>query len=392
VPHPSYKSHFSKFRAASDRLHFAAHSHHYWPDASLEGHQRAWLDAATHADQKWDVVFGEVVPAAQRHVARILNLSDPNAIAFAPSTHDFLLRLFSTFDPKRGPVRILTTDGEFHSFVRQSVRWEEAGVATVERVPCEPYVTFGDRFRERVRAGGYDWLFFSQVFFNSAFSFAEFAQAVAEVPDDDALVVVDGYHGFHALPTNLAPIESRAFYTLGGYKYAMTGEGACFLHCPPGYAARPVNTGWFAGFEGLSRGAKLSYPDDARRMIGATFDPTGIYRFVAIMDHWQRERLTVEKIHAHVMRIQQLFLARLDEIESPDVNRLNLLPDVSFTDRGHFLTFRTDDAIAIQKQLLANGVVTDARGDRLRFGFAIYHDEEDVAQLVGRLREILAAR
>ena len=388
----SYKAHFSRFLAGPPRLHFAAHSHHFWPDASWEGHERAWLDAAEHADQKWSVVFGEVVPRAQAHVARVLNLADPNTIAFAPSTHEFLLRLFSTFDPSRGPVRILTTDGEFHSFVRQSRRWEEAGLATVERVPLEPFVTFPDRFRERVRAGEYEWLFTSQVFFNSGYVLEDLAQIVAEVPNDDALVMIDGYHGFFALPTNLAPVEKRAFYTFGGYKYAMTGEGACFLHCPPGYAERPVSTGWFAGFDQLSEGASVSYAPDGRRMLGATFDPTGIYRFVAVQDHWQRVGLHVEQIHAHVMRMQRLFLARLEEIAAPELTLANLLPDISFLNRGHFLTLRTSEAIAWQRRLLESGIVTDARGDRLRFGFGIYHDEEDVTKLVVRLRGIFALR
>ena len=37
-------------------------------------------------------------------------------------------------------------------------------------------------------------------------------------------------------------------YLAGGYKYAMAGEGACFMHCPPGFGARPRNTGWYASF------------------------------------------------------------------------------------------------------------------------------------------------
>jgi selenocysteine lyase/cysteine desulfurase len=35
--------------------------------------------------------------------------------------------------------------------------------------------------------------------------------------------------------------------------------------------------------------------------------------------------------------------------------------------------------------MLEAGIVTDARNDRLRFGFGIYHRPEDVDQLVERL-------
>ena len=72
------KSHFS--RSVGGRgapLHFAAHSHHPWPDVTFAAQQQCWLDAAELLDRKWDKVFGEVIPAAQRHVARRLSLSHP---------------------------------------------------------------------------------------------------------------------------------------------------------------------------------------------------------------------------------------------------------------------------------------------------------------------------
>src|SRR5207253_8259120 len=70
--------HFSRFQAANPgRLHFAAHSHHPWPDATEDAHARYWSDSAALADRKWEKkVFGEVVPKAQAHVARLLRLPD----------------------------------------------------------------------------------------------------------------------------------------------------------------------------------------------------------------------------------------------------------------------------------------------------------------------------
>src|SRR5687767_7277080 len=92
----SLKGHFSRFLgAAPRRLHFAAHSHHPWPDASYAAHQRAWLDAAEWADLKWDQVFERLIPRAQAHLARVLALPDPRTLAFAPSTHELVMRLLS---------------------------------------------------------------------------------------------------------------------------------------------------------------------------------------------------------------------------------------------------------------------------------------------------------
>ena len=83
----AYKSLFSRaLSAAPDRLHFAAHSHHLWPDASFEAQQQAWLDANRHADHKGDLVFGRVIPEAQAHVAAELNLPSPDSVVFSSNT------------------------------------------------------------------------------------------------------------------------------------------------------------------------------------------------------------------------------------------------------------------------------------------------------------------
>ena len=107
---------------------------------------------------------------------------------------------------------VLTTDSEFHSFERQMRRLEEDGLAAVERVPTEPFAGFAERFAEKAAAGGHDLIYFSQVFYNSGYAVPGLERIVAAVPDDDCLVVVDGYHGFLARPTDLAAIEGRAFY------------------------------------------------------------------------------------------------------------------------------------------------------------------------------------
>ena len=57
-------------------LHFAAHSHHPWPDVTAAAQAQCWADAARLLDAKWGHIFAEVIPRAQRHVARRLNLAD----------------------------------------------------------------------------------------------------------------------------------------------------------------------------------------------------------------------------------------------------------------------------------------------------------------------------
>jgi kynureninase len=380
----SYAPHFGRFLGAvPGRLHVAAHSHHPWPDVTFEAQQQAWLDAARLMDDKWDEIFCSLLPEAAAHITGRLGLSDPEAIAFAPSTHALVMRLLSCLTP---PIRILTTDAEFHSFARQAARLEEDGLAAVERVAAEPFATFPERFAAAAARGGHDLVYLSHVFFNSGYVVPDLGALVAAVPDPEPLVVIDGYHGFMALPTDLSGIETRAFYMAGGYKYAMAGEGACFAHCPPGYAERPRDTGWFAGFAQLSSGSagKVGYAPGGARLLGATLDPTGLYRLNAVQRWLDELGITVADIHTHVRRLQDRFLAAAPHPE--------LVPSAEDAagERGNFLTFRLPDAAAIHAALHAENVITDYRDDRLRIGFGLYHDEAGIDELVGRLSTISA--
>lgn len=376
-------SEFIQFLSLPKRLHFAAHSHHPWPDVTFAAQQQAWRDAARHIDQKWDGVLSHVLPTAKAHIARVLNLPDANTIVTAPNTHELLLRLLSCV--ARQPVRILTTDSEFHSFSRQVQRLEESSAVAVTRVPTAPFEDFEDRFIQAAQGSAFDLIYISQVFFNSGFAIQDLEHLVGALPTAP-LLVIDGYHGFMARPTDLARIADRAFYLAGGYKYAMAGEGACFMHCPPGYGARPVNTGWYAGFGNLAgpQGG-VQYTEDGNRFMGATFDPTPWYRFNAVQERLLKLQIPVSDIHAHARRLQDHFLNGLNA-QMP-ISSTQLVPPQPIP-RGNFLTFATPKAEAVHKALADQHVITDFRADRLRFGFGVYQQISDVDELLRRLRKV----
>lgn len=363
--------------AQPDRLHFAAHSHHPWPDVSYAAHGRAWLDAAELMDDKWEKVFTEVMPSARTRIAGLLGLESADTIVFAPNTHEFLVRIFSCVEP---PVRILSSGSEFHSFTRQTRRWEEEGLAIVDRVPTQPYETFAERFTAEVRAGAHDIIYVSTVFYDSGMVIETIDRVVSAVSEQTTLVVLDGYHAFMAMPVDLGPIQDRVFYIAGGYKYAMSGEGVCFMHCPPGYAPRPVNTGWYAGFGQLESGVGevVGYARDGSRFAGATFDVSGVYRMDAVLAWLADVGISPDVVAEHVTGLQRRFL---DAGVSPGV----LHPPEPLR-RGNFLTFENPEAARIYQALHAREVITDYRGDRLRIGFGIYQDSSDV----DRLLEILS--
>ncbi len=378
---------YSRFLGATPgRLHFAAHSHHPWPDVTRDAQLQAWDDAATLADLKWDRIFGTVAKEAQGHIARILDLPDPDQIAFAPNTHEFLARLLSCFPPGR-KLKVVTTDSEFLSFSRQMARLEEDDLVAVVRVPTEPFSSFGPRFVEAVCAPGNDLVFISQVFFNSGFVVPDL-EAIVAAATPAAMVVIDGYHGFFAIPTSLRSVADRAFFMAGGYKYAQSGEGVCFLAVPRGFDRRPLNTGWFAGFGSLSGGdfGKVGFSNDGFRFMGATFDPVGLYRFNAVSRAFRSRGITIDHIDAHVKVLQRDFLNRLASKPGAAISPVDLIaPDQGLQGLGHFLTFRQKNAGEIADRLAVRNVIVDHRGDRLRFGFGAYHDAADVEALVTHL-------
>lgn len=372
----TYRHLFSRFLDSHpERLHFAAHSHHPWPDVTYDAHQRWWEDSAQGMDDKWEGFFADFIPRLRGRLGRLLNLGDGATIAFAPNTHELVNRVFSTLPT---PVEIVTTTAEFHSFDRQVRRWEEAGWAKVTRIGAEPFASFPERFLDR--SGRADLVYLSQVFFDSGFVVPDLAALIDSLPNSPT-VIIDGYHGFMARPQDLAPLAHRAFFVAGGYKYAMAGEGAAFMHCPPEKGERPVDTGWYAGFGALTdRVDEVSYGANGDRFWGATQDGSGLYRLEAALEMFEANGITPQVIQGHVAALQEDFLDR-----GPALGEL--LPPSEF-ERGSFLTFRRRDANDLYRRLHNRRVITDYRGDRFRIGFGIYHEPEDVYRLVSELQTI----
>jgi selenocysteine lyase/cysteine desulfurase len=282
---------------------------------------------------------------------------------------------------------VLTTDGEFHSARRQFARWAEEGWVHVDRVATEPFDDFSDRFLERARAGGHDLIMVSQVLFGSGRTFDTVNELAALGGAEGPWVVIDGYHAFMAVerPFGEAPART-AFYLGGGYKYAMSGEGCAFLHAPVGFGPRPPITGWFAEFEDLSLPpGSVGYAKDATRFLGATFDPSALYRFNAVQRMLAENELTTAHISAHCAELQEQLLGGTVRTPLRDAELLNPLDGGP---HARFLAFRSPHAQRWYAELKAKNCITDVRGDVLRIGFGIYQDSEDVDRLVERLGEL----
>ena len=137
--------HYRRFRVA-ERLLLTGHSHQAWPDVGLEAQQRAWLDAAEYADDKWEHAFA-MADRVRRGFARLLDDSD-GAIALGANTHELVVRWLSALPLGRRP-RLVTTTGEFHTIRRQLDRLAEEGIAVV-KLPPLPAATLAERLAHAV--------------------------------------------------------------------------------------------------------------------------------------------------------------------------------------------------------------------------------------------------
>lgn len=381
----SFRHLFSRsLGAAPERLHVAAHSHHLWPDASFAGQAECWEDAARLADRKWDRVMGELWPEAQAEVAAELGTNQPGAIVFAGNTHDFLIRLWAAA-PRRtpGPLRVLTSSGEFHSARRQFARWAEGGDISLEVLPSDPVETLAARLAER--AGDADLVMVSQVMFGTGRRVPGLEAIAAMASPAGPWVVIDGYHSFMAVPEPLGALGDNCFFLAGGYKYAMSGEGIGLMHCPPGFGPRPPITGWYAEFEDLTLPpGQVGYAPDAMRFMGATFDPSALYRFLHVRRMLKGEGLSTAGISEQVRHLKQRLAAALENTPLGEADLLDP-PDGP----ARFLALRHARAAEWQAALMAQHCITDVRGDVLRIGLGLYHDEADVdrvAELALNLR------
>ena len=385
----SFKRLFSRaLGAAPGRLHLAAHSHHLWPDASFTGQVEAWDDAARLADLKWDRVMGDVWPEAQAHVAGELGSGMPGAIVFAANTHDFLIRLAAAA-PRAVPrrLRMLMSDGEFHSARRQFARWAEDGWLELELVAAEPQDDFTARFIDTARSGGHDFILVSQILFGSGRRFGAVDELAGLARPVGPWVVIDGYHAFMAIEQPFPSTAAQnAFFLGGGYKYAMAGEGMAFMYCPTGYGPRPPLTGWFAEFEDLTLApGQVGYARDAMRFMGATFDPSALYRFNHVRRMLAENLLDTPAISGHVAALQAQLI---DAIAGSALGQAELLNPLGGEPHARFLAFRAPHAQRWCTELMAKGCITDVRGDVLRIGLGLYNDEEDVDTLAAAVRQL----
>jgi len=386
--------HYSRFRVA-ERILLTGHSHQAWPDVSFDAQQRAWLDAATLVDDKWEraAAVADEVCAGWR---RLLN-DDDGDIALGQNTHELVVRLLSALiaPSGHGPAkaaprgRLVTTDGEFHTIRRQLDRLAEIGIEVI-KVPARPVDTLAERLAVRID-DRVACALVSSVLYETAEIVPDLARIAEACTRHGAELLVDAYHHLNVVPFDVRALGlERAFITGGGYKYCQLGEGNCFLRVPPACQLRPVLTGWFSEFAELADAktpGEVRYGSGAARFAGSTYDPTAHYRAAAVFAFHQDLRLTPN-------RLREISLRQIALLER-DIRALDIAPSVAAIvemgpeRRAGFLAVRTPHAGEAVRALRARDVFVDARGSVLRLGPAPYLADDQLRSAATRLGGVL---
>ena len=383
------RPHYSRFLdLLGEDILLTAHSHQAWPDISREGQLTAWDDAADLVDNKWSKIFNSVLPEFQRRVATRLGSSRPLDLAIAPNTHELVYRLASCF-PTDG--RVVTTDAEFHTLRRQLTRLAEDGLALTV-VPVEDGGDYAGRFLAAVDQARPHWAALSHVLFSTARVLADLPHILAGLAERGVPVLVDTYHSFNALPLDVDRWPGTVFVTGGGYKYAQSGEGCCWLLLPENASDfRPRHTGWFADFVGLDdEQSRVNYGPRGLRFFGATFDPTALYRAVWTMRWMDEQGLSPGALRTQSLRATRLIISLFDRYDFA-AKGVQLVTPREDDLRGAFVVMKTDRAARLCEALAMRGVRIDRRGALLRFGPAPYTTSREIARAMSVLHDLVAS-
>lgn len=378
--------HYSRF-AVGKRLLLTGHSHQAWPDCGFEGQKRAWLDAAEFVDTKWDRAFAKA-DRVRAGYAKMLD-DTTGSIALAGSTHDLVIRFLSGL-PLRERPRLVTTDGEYHSIRRQLDRLAEEGVDVV-KVAAHPAATAAERLADAANETTAAVLA-SSVYFQTGHIVPNLGELQNSCRRVGAALLVDAYHAVNVVPLPLkAEGLDDAYIVGGGYKYCQLGEGNCFLRFPRDCTMRPVITGWFAEFTQLAEaggGGRVAYGGGPERFAGSTYDPTCHYRASEVLDFFELHDLApgfLREVSQHQIGV---LVDAFDNLDA-DPRVIDRDRSVGVAELGGFLALRSPQAGRLHGLLSERGVSTDYRGDLLRLGPAPYLSDQQLADSVGILGDVV---
>ena len=362
---------------------------HYWPRTPPFWPTRmrgacAVSDAARLADEKWDQIFGELIPT---RAARASRASWP-----CPIRRDRVRAEHARFpsSPVLGPAVDRPARA---SHDRRRVPLRDAPVRAAGGRPPGRRAS-GSRpsrstvfraLREPRPQRGHDLVFVSQVFFNSAATAAISRRSSPPFPIHDTLIVIDGYHGFMALPTDLSRRRRRACSILRAATNT-PWRGRAPASC---IARRAMRRGR-ATPAGSRRSARYRRADAA--FPTATTAPASSARpSIRPGSTGSRRFSTGSTRSASPSRRSTRTPRRSAALPAAEISRLRPLKRRALSPRGDppvgtSSPSRRRAPRPSTSDLLHGASITDVRGHRIRFGFGCYHTADEIAPAARRSR------
>lgn len=296
----------------------------------------------------------------QAYRARLARLAGaPRADCVVPKTSagQGLRAILNTHD---GVPRVVATRGEFDSLdviLREYARRGRIALTLVDARADGRFDTADIVAAIGARAG---LVVVSEVVFNTGQRLAGLPAIVAAAHAAGARVLLDVYHSLGVFPVDVAALDVD-FAVGGSYKYLRGGPGACFLYLHPRHldgALRTLDTGWFAKRDpfAYARPDPPVYGEGGDAFLEST--PPVLPFYQARAGQALALALGVARIRAHSLALQRRLVELLDAHGVPATGGTD--------DRGAFVVITDPGAEAWSARLRDAGVVTDARGPRLR--------------------------
>jgi kynureninase len=227
----------------------------------------------------------------------------------------------------------------------------------------------------------------NRVLFESSF-IVNLAPIVAAARSNDALVVVDDFHGTGTVPIDVHS-EGIDLYLSGALKWLCGGQGLAFLYCRRDLVAQlePAVVGWFGTKDPFTFDrSELRLRDDARRFETGTYPLPQAWTAAGGLEII--EEVGIETIRARSLELTAEILRRADDAG------LEVRSERAPARRGGLVRLRIPGgepgAEAVLERLLTRDVVVDKRADCLRISPHFFNDESDIDRLFEELRAALS--
>jgi kynureninase len=338
----------------------------------------AWYARMGKAWEPWRAEMD----AHRARLAGLLGIERPDCVVPKTSAGQGLRAVLNAFDVA---PRVVATRGEFDSLDVILREYARRGRVALTMVEPRADSDFAAAAIVAAIAPATDLVVVSHVMFQTGQRLPGLDAIVARAHAVGARVMLDVYHSLGVLPLDVDALDVD-FAVGGSYKYLRGGPGACFLaiarrHLDAGFAT--LDVGWFA------KDSPFDYerPDPPRYAAGGDAwlesTPAVLPIFQARAGQVFTRAIGVERWRAYSLALQRRLVALLAD--------RGIAARGGSEDRGAFVVVRNANARAWSVALEARGIVTDARGEWLRFCPDVLTTEAELRAAADALADVAKA-